>query len=116
MISLLLALTITVNTDLQRISDNLDLAYKTAIESKASKMDFNRFEDELRYIRSRLDKDDLKGRTQASIIELYLLSIKQMEQYLKTKEIEMFKNSMANKIYADAMLAELKIQDSKNEN
>lgn len=114
MISLLLAFTITVNSDLQRISDNLDLAYKTAIESKVSKMDFNRFEDELRYIRSRLDKDDLEGRTQASIIELYLLSIEQMKQYLKTKEIEDFKRSMANKIYADAMLLELKRQGAKN--
>lgn len=115
MLALLLAFTITFNNDLNRISDNLDLIYENAIKGHSIEAQLKGVESELRYNAHKIDLNTLEGRTQVTIIDLYLLSIAQMREYLKSDSITTYKNSIGNKIYADSMLYNLiSIESKKN--
>ena len=113
MIAFLLAFTITFNNDLNRISDNLDLIYENAIKGHEIETQLKGIESELKYFTHKLDLNTLEGRTQATIVDLYLLSIMQLRDYLKTDYLPTYKNSIGNKIYADGMLYNLMQAENK---
>lgn len=116
MLAFLLAFTITFNNDLDRISDNLDLIYENAIKGREIETQLKGVESELKYFTHKLDLNSLEGRTQATIVDLYLLSIIQLRDYLKTDYLPTYKNSIGNKIYADSMLYNLIQDENKKRN
>lgn len=105
MLGLILAITISTSslaTDIEEVSSKLDAMHEQGVcgNSEVFK-DLQYLEEILKYNKQKIDTSTMRNTRIDTAMSMYLLAIKELKEFDRTKDFQHYKHSLVAKIQAD---------------